>query len=114
MATTNNRSSNLQIPVIDISQTNMSTADSLVKALAQHGFAFINGQGLGFTPEILDNVFGLVGLLLLIGSILLILISSTVTKFLSLPNGRKRKERHPGQRTHSLMKFLPSSILISL
>ena len=53
-----------QIPVIDISHKNIDTAQHFVKALTEHGFAFIRGQGLGFTPKVLDDMFHLVGWLL--------------------------------------------------
>ena len=49
------------IPVIDISQNDTETmAHFIVKAVAESGFVFVKGQDLGFTSQILDNVFNLV------------------------------------------------------
>ena len=51
----------LPIPVIDISNANTEdTADQLVDAVARYGFAFVRGEGIGFTKPILDNAFELV------------------------------------------------------
>ena len=53
--------SSLQIPVIDISDADAEdTADRLVDAVARYGFAFVRGEGIGFTKPILDNAFELV------------------------------------------------------
>ena len=53
--------SSLQIPVIDISDADAEeTADQLVDAVARHGFAFVRGEGIGFTKPVLDNAFELV------------------------------------------------------
>ena len=53
--------SSLQIPVIDISDTHAEdTADQLVDAVARYGFAFVRGEGIGFTKPVLDNAFELV------------------------------------------------------
>ena len=53
--------SGLQIPVIDISDADADdTADQLVDAVARYGFAFVRGEGIGFTKAILDNTFELV------------------------------------------------------
>ena len=50
----------LQIPVIDISVSDAETASRLADAVADHGFVFIRGNGLGFTSHILDDMFALV------------------------------------------------------
>ena len=51
----------LPIPVIDISNANTEdTADQLVDAVARYGFAFVRGEGIGFTKPVLDNAFELV------------------------------------------------------
>lgn len=53
--------SNLQIPVIDISEVSAAdAADQLVDAVARYGFVFVRGEGIGFTRQILDNAFALV------------------------------------------------------
>ena len=53
--------SSLQIPVIDISDADAEeTADQLVDAVARYGFAFVRGEGIGFTKPVLDNAFELV------------------------------------------------------
>ena len=53
--------SRLQIPVIDISEARAAdTANHLVDAVARYGFVFVKGEGIGFTRQILDNVFALV------------------------------------------------------
>lgn len=49
------------IPVIDVSHASAAdTADQLVDAVARYGFAFVRGEGLGFTRQILDDGFALV------------------------------------------------------
>jgi hypothetical protein len=50
----------LQIPVIDISKANATTAARLSEAVAEYGFVFVNGGGLGFTSGILEETFALV------------------------------------------------------
>ena len=51
----------LQIPVIDISDADAEeTANQLVDAVARYGFAFVRGEGIGFTKPVLDNAFELV------------------------------------------------------
>ena len=52
----------LEIPVIDISNETLRTADHLVEAFIHYGFAFVKGQGLGFTSQFLDDIFEVVGL----------------------------------------------------
>ena len=56
--------SNIQIPVIDISEASaadtVDTADRLVDAITRYGFVFVKGEGIGFTRPILDKVFALV------------------------------------------------------
>ena len=53
--------SSLRIPVIDISDADAEdTADQLVDAVARYGFAFVRGEGIGFTKPVLDNAFELV------------------------------------------------------
>ena len=51
-----------QIPVIALSGANAQTADQLVKAVAEYGFVFVKGEGLGFTAQILNDTFALVSL----------------------------------------------------
>ena len=53
----------LDIPVIDLSNENVQTADHLVEAFIQYGFAFVHGRGLGFTSQIMDDLFEVVGLI---------------------------------------------------
>ena len=48
----------VRIPVLDIGRA--STAERLVEAVAQFGFVFVKGEGLGFTVGILDEAFALV------------------------------------------------------
>ena len=56
-----NNVSSLRIPVIDISDADAEdTADQLVDAVARYGFAFVRGEGIGFTKPVLDNAFELV------------------------------------------------------
>ena len=51
---------NLQIPVIDLSQATAQTADKLIDAVSRYGFVFVKGEGLGFTSQMLDDTFALV------------------------------------------------------
>lgn len=60
-STADSDGSSPQIPVIDISQYNVQTADVLVSAVARYGFVFVKGQALGFTSGILDDIFNRVG-----------------------------------------------------
>lgn len=50
----------LRIPVVDISHTDLKTATRLAEAVAEYGFVFVNGAGLGFTAGILDDIFAMV------------------------------------------------------
>ena len=50
----------LQIPVIDISKETEDIGHRLVDSVARYGFVFVRGEGLGFTPQILDDTFSLV------------------------------------------------------
>ena len=50
----------LQIPVIDISTGDARIADQLLDAVGQYGFAFVRGDGLGFTSQILNDAFAMV------------------------------------------------------
>lgn len=52
----------LEIPVVDISDTNPKTATRLADAVADCGFVFVHGGELGFTSGILDDTFALVDL----------------------------------------------------
>lgn len=61
MAEKESNVSSLQIPVIDISDADAEeTANQLVDAVARYGFAFVRGEGIGFTKPVLDNAFELV------------------------------------------------------
>ena len=52
----------LQIPVIELpnSDTDPDIAAALVNAAAKHGFVFVKGGCLGFTPQTLNSNFELV------------------------------------------------------
>ena len=60
MNSTQSNGTSLQIPVIDLSGANTQTADKLIDAVAQVGFVFVNGEGLGFTSQTLNDMFALV------------------------------------------------------
>lgn len=60
MDSTQSKGTSLQIPVIDLSGANAQIADKLIDAIAQVGFVFVNGEGLGFTSQTLNDVFALV------------------------------------------------------
>lgn len=50
----------VRIPVIDISTANTQTGDELVNAVVQYGFVFVKSKGVGFTKQIIDEMFQLV------------------------------------------------------
>ncbi len=54
----------IQIPVIDIpeSGSDEATGLALVNACAKYGFVFIKGKSLGFTADVLNRTFDLVGI----------------------------------------------------
>ena len=55
-----NGSDKLQIPTIDIRNSNDQTAEDLVAAIANSGFVFIRGAGTGFDAGVIANIFELV------------------------------------------------------
>ena len=61
MSSTNGSELDLQIPVIDISSAEFSTGSQLVDAFATYGFCFVRGEHLGFTSNIVQDMFSLVG-----------------------------------------------------
>ena len=60
MALNGSDSLNAHIPVIDVSHEDDHTAENLVRAVVEHGFVFVTGSRIGFTPETLDEAFNLV------------------------------------------------------
>ena len=62
MASKGSDNLNAHIPVIDISHEDDQTAENLVRAVVAHGFVFVKGSRIGFTPDILNEAFKLVRL----------------------------------------------------
>ena len=90
--------SSLRIPVIDISKASAAgTADQLVDAIAQYGFVFVRGKGIGFTRQIIDDAFALVRSRSFL-SRQTILTLWIVTKLLLVKHRRERKMCYPSQR----------------
>ena len=60
MATSSDNSIKLQIPIIDISRSDIQVGDVLVNAVAKHGFVLIKSTDLLVTGETVDKIFDVV------------------------------------------------------
>ena len=61
MSSIKGSTSDLQIPIIDVSRIDSGTGSQLINAMAQYGFVFVKGRNTGFTSETIDHAFSLVG-----------------------------------------------------
>lgn len=60
MSLENDDDMNVHLPVIDISNVDAQTADKLLQAATKWGFVYLSIQGLGISPEEIEQAFDLV------------------------------------------------------
>jgi len=58
----------VELPVIDVTQTNEDTAKRLIDAVATHGFVYLKNNHEEIPPTDIDEMFCLVGHLYLLSS----------------------------------------------